>query len=61
MTRYLETRYDNAPSEEQAAFDRLLDYQDPDILRYLFKKEFPEDKDVARLIETLATLNTASA
>lgn len=58
LTRYLETRYDDDSEVEQAAFDRLLDLQDPDILRYLFKQEEPEDTDVARLIEKLATFTS---
>lgn len=58
LTRYLETRYDDDSETEQAAFDRLLDLQDPDILRYLFKQEEPEDTEVARLIQKLATFTS---
>ena len=59
LTRYLETRYDDDSEAEQAAFDRLLDLQDPDILKYLFKQEQPEDTEVARLIERLSTLTSS--
>lgn len=58
LTRYLETRYDGDSEAEQAAFGRLLDLQDPDILRYLFKQEEPEDMEVARLIQRLSTLTS---
>ena len=58
LTRFLETRYDDSSAEMHAAFDKLLDLQDPDILKYLLNQEQPEDKDIAGIIEELATLHS---
>lgn len=58
LTRFLETRYDDESEADQDAFGRLLEYQDPEILRLLFNQDEPEDSDIARIVQKLATLTS---
>ena len=53
LTQYLETAYDDATEEDKRLFKNLLEYQDPDILRYFLRQEEPEDKDIARIVEKI--------
>jgi antitoxin CptB len=53
LTRYVETQYDDASDAEKKDFDSLLEYQDPDILRFVLRQEVPADKAIADLIEKI--------
>jgi antitoxin CptB len=53
LTRYVETQYDDASDAEKKNFDSLLEYQDPDILRFVLRQEVPADKAIADLIEKI--------
>ena len=52
LTRYLDERYASAPSDEQDAFRRLLDIQDPVIHAYCLGQE-PPPKHLAVVIERI--------
>jgi succinate dehydrogenase flavin-adding protein (antitoxin of CptAB toxin-antitoxin module) len=53
LTRYLEHRYELAPAAERAAFESLLDLQDPQIMAYCMGRDQPADLAVAALIRRL--------
>jgi len=53
LTRYVETQYDDASDVEKETFHSLLEYQDPDILRFVLRQEVPADKAIADLIEKI--------
>lgn len=53
LTRYVETQYDDASEVEKETFDSLLEYQDPDILRFVLRQEVPADKATADLIDKI--------
>ncbi len=53
LTRYVETQYDDASDAEKKNFESLLEYQDPDILRFVLRQEVPADKAIADLIEKI--------
>jgi antitoxin CptB len=52
LTRYVDERYGAASAEEQQAFQRLLDTQDPVIYAYCFGQERPPEH-LAALIERI--------
>ncbi len=54
LQRYLEQRYVAAPAEEQAAFELLLEEQDPVLLDYLTGREQPQDAQQAHVVRQLA-------
>jgi len=55
LGRYLERRYAAAPPPERAAFEALLEQQDPELLGYLMGRAQPADQDQANVIAYLAT------
>ena len=52
LVAYLERRYDQAPSDEKAAFCALLELPDPELMSYLLQNEqpAPELADVVNAI-----------
>ncbi len=57
LERYMENRYDAAPESERAAFEHLLDMQDPELYLYLTGRiEAPEPR-VRDIVERI--VNTA--
>ena len=50
LTRYFDEEYRTAAPEQQAAFRRLLDIQDPTMHAYLLGREAPADAALAALI-----------
>ncbi|MFO1428302.1 MAG: succinate dehydrogenase assembly factor 2 [Steroidobacteraceae bacterium] len=50
LERWLARDWAAAPSDERAAFDRLLDLQDPELARYLLAGAIPADTATARLV-----------
>jgi antitoxin CptB len=50
---YLASRYPDAPPSEQAAFERLLELSDPELLYRLMGRDSPADEIEARVIEAL--------
>jgi succinate dehydrogenase flavin-adding protein (antitoxin of CptAB toxin-antitoxin module) len=55
LLNYLETIYPDAPCEEQAAFRRCLELQDPEILDLLTGRETGGDEVLARVVEKIRT------
>ncbi len=50
LTRYVEEEYPTAAPEQQEAFRRLLDMQDPVIHAYFLGREAPSDAVLAAVI-----------
>ncbi|WP_323841761.1 MULTISPECIES: succinate dehydrogenase assembly factor 2 [unclassified Moraxella] len=57
---YVKSSYLIAPDDEQAAFVRLLEHEDPDLLLFFLGQQRPEDEGVAALIERMKQLKYAS-
>ena len=53
---YLERYYRDAPAEDQEAFARLLDLQDPQLMSYMLGREAPVDAAAARVVDVMRTL-----
>lgn len=53
LQRYLEARYSDAPPAEQAAFEALLELQDPTLFAYLTARERPTDLELVNVIARL--------
>ena len=54
LTRYVDEEYPTAAPEQQAAFRRLLDIQDPLMHAYFLGRETPPDTELASLIARIA-------
>ncbi len=59
-TEYLDTRYDDAAPDEQAAFRRLLDLPDPELFGYLTGREVPSDPGISRLVDDIRSRRFSS-
>lgn len=55
FTRFLEHSYPSLSNAEKAAFERLLDVQDPTIMDWLFGRTQTDDKEIDAIIQTLRT------
>lgn len=55
LVNYLETTYPAADEEEQAAFRRCLELQDPEILDLLTGRSACTDPVLARVVEKIRT------
>ncbi len=53
LTRYVDEQYRDATPDQQAAFRRLLDSQDPLIYAYMLGRESPADPSLASLIRDI--------
>ena len=53
LARYLEREYPQASPAHRAAFERLLDMQDPEIFGYLVGRLAPEDPDLNHVVASL--------
>lgn len=53
LGRYLERRYDVAPLTEQAAFEAVLELQDPQLYAYFTGRDKPEDPGVGAIVERI--------
>ena len=58
LTRYVDERYGAAPAAEQAAFQRLLETQDPVLYAYCLGSE-PPPEHLAVLIERITAASSA--
>lgn len=56
---YVKEHYLNASADEQAAFVRLLEHEDPDLLLFFLGQQKPQDDGVAALIERMKQLKYA--
>lgn len=53
---YVKQHYLTADSAEQATFELLLHYEDPDLLLFFLGQAAPDNPDVAALIQKIKTL-----
>lgn len=53
LGRWLERRWPQASPEARAAFERLLDEQDPEIAAWLLGRRYPADPALAALVDEL--------
>lgn len=54
---YLERYYRDAPAEDQEAFARLLELQDPQLMGYMLGRETPvDDEATTRVVRMMRTL-----
>lgn len=53
---YVKHHYLSASADEQAVFERLLSYEDPDLLLFFLEQASPEDAEVGKLIEKMKQL-----
>ena len=53
LMRYMDSVYEAAPPEEQAAFEGLLSMQDPDILGLLTGRLQAQDRHLRHVVERL--------
>jgi antitoxin CptB len=61
LTRYLEQRYDFAPTTEQAAFSQLLSLEDQQIFQYLSGQSKPETVEITNLVTQISSLIPSSS
>lgn len=57
LTHYLAEQYDELPTDEQQAFQRLLEVQDPVIMDWIFNKYPADDKQLQGVICQLQELS----
>jgi len=57
LTRFLESEYAQLNDDQQSAFERLLEIQDPVIMDWLFGKYEPEDLGVGDIVKRLKVLS----
>lgn len=55
LERFARDRVPHASSEERRAFARLLDLPDPDLADYFFGHATPDEPELARLAQLIAT------
>ena len=55
LERFARDRYGDASAEQKRAFAQLLDLPDPDVADYLFGHATPEEPELARLTQLIAT------
>jgi antitoxin CptB len=56
LSRYLERRYDQAPAGEQAGFETLLGFPDPELQRFFIAEEDPGDPELLNLVRTIRSV-----
>jgi antitoxin CptB len=55
LTRYLDRVYARASTAEQAAFERLLELSDPELIAYLMRRQRPTDPQLSHVVAQLAS------
>jgi antitoxin CptB len=55
LERFARERYESAPEEQKQAFARLLELPDPDLADYFFGHATPDEPELARLTQLIAT------
>lgn len=53
MLRYLENHYDKAEADERAAFEKLLQFPDPELYRLLTGRRAAADDAAARVVRRI--------
>ena len=55
LERFARERYEAAPAAQKRAFARLLELPDPDLADYFFGHATPDEPELARLTQLIAT------
>ena len=55
LERFAREQYESAPAEQKRAFARLLELPDPDLADYFFGHATPDEPELARLTQLIAT------
>ena len=55
LERFAREQYEGAPAEQKRAFARLLELPDPDLADYFFGHATPDEPELARLTQLIAT------
>jgi antitoxin CptB len=55
LERFAREDFERAPAEQKRAFARLLELPDPDLADYFFGDVTPEEPELARLTQLIAT------
>jgi len=55
FTQFVESSYDGLADSEKAAFNKLLEIEDPDIMSFMLYNVTPEDPDVASIVKKIHT------
>lgn len=55
FTRFVEAEYDDLGDAQRAAFHRLIEYEDPMILRFVLGQDVAEDKEVAEIVTQMCS------
>lgn len=53
LVHYLDHCYASSSEEAKAAFRRLLECAEPDILSFLIRRERPVDEELARVVDAV--------
>lgn len=61
LERYLQRHYDRVTEEERAAFVKLLDLEDPELMDYLMGSRTPGDPETANLVEKIRAIPLSDA
>ena len=56
LARYVDQEFARAAPPQQAAFQRLLDAQDPEIYAYFVGRAAPPDEELRTLIERITAI-----
>jgi antitoxin CptB len=54
LERYLQTHYATASSDEKAAFEQLVQLQDPELARYLLARVDPDNLGLAAVVRKIS-------
>ena len=55
LERFAREQYEDAPAAQKRAFARLLELPDPDLADYFFGHATPDEPELARLTQLIAT------
>jgi len=53
LAAYLESHYPDASEPDKAAFRKLLELADPDLINYLLGSESPADPEIASVVSRI--------
>ena len=51
LERFVNEKFINLTQEQQIIFERLLDEQDPVLLRWFMEQEVPKDRELAAMVQ----------
>lgn len=54
--RYLDRGYAQSSEADKAAFDKLLDIQDPKLLRYMLSQEAPDSQELLDIVSKIQSI-----